>query len=420
VLGRLFGVYLVLCVVAAGAVWVLRQRSGLTVPASAPAEPGPASAPTLVQRVGDALERVLDLVRPAAARGRNLPSDDDRLRSFGDKLLRAVLDTMGGLDPSDPRTMLRAELPVLVQANMPQPASDAPVLDEADRVELSAAAVPVEPWTAERQPLDSPGRQDQQDQQDQGRAVLAISSGRSGTSQAATSAAATLPSTSASTSVSSPQRLSGGAPAPRASASLAPRVAVLHTHSSEAYRASQGSDYRWGKTDGVVRIGAVLAEELEKAGIKCVHSTKVHDYPDWTKSYAQSAATLRSILEKNPQIEAVIDVHRDSLPSGSESLRVATVAGQKVARVMFVVADNSSGLSHPNWRNNYAFALKVSAALDKIAPGVSRGVAIHKGGRFNQHMHEHAIIVEIGGTTNTLEEATRAAKLVAQAIAMVL
>ena len=157
------------------------------------------------------------------------------MRSFGDKLLRAVLDTMGGLDPSDPRTMLRAELPVLVQANMPQPASDAPVLDEADRVELSAAAVPVEPWTAERQPLDSPGRQDQQDQQDQGRAVLAISSGRSGTSQAATSAAATLPSTSASTSVSSPQRLSGGAPAPRASASLAPRVAVLHTHSSEAY-----------------------------------------------------------------------------------------------------------------------------------------------------------------------------------------
>ena len=249
--------------------------------------------------------------------GRNLPSDDDRLRSFGDKLLRAVL-TPWAAWTSDPRTMLRAELPVLVQANMPQPASDAPVLTRptAGTFRRGGSGGTVDSGATA---LDSPGQQDQQDQQDQGRAVLAISSGRSGTSQAATSAAATLPSTSASTSVSSPQRLSGGAPAPRASASLAPRVAVLHTHSSEAYRASQGSDYRWGKTDGVVRIGAVLAEELEKAGIKCVHSTKVHDYPDWTKSYAQSAATLRSILEKNPQIEAVIDVHRDSLPSGSES-----------------------------------------------------------------------------------------------------
>jgi stage II sporulation protein P len=51
---------------------------------------------------------------------------------------------------------------------------------------------------------------------------------------------------------------------------------------------------------------------------------------------------------------------------------------------------------------------------------VTRGVAIHKHARFNQHLHDRAIIVEIGGTSNTIEEANRAARLVARALARVI
>ena len=83
------------------------------------------------------------------------------------------------------------------------------------------------------------------------------------------------------------------------------------------------------------------------------------------------------------------------------------------------VTDDTSGLAHPNWRRNYEFALKLSTQLESISQG-HRGVAIHKHARFNQHLHDKAIIAEIGGTGNTIEEANRAARLVARALARVI
>lgn len=425
VMGRLFAVYLVLVVVAGAVLVTMRARQTAVVPASAstPAEDG-GQPLTLGERLRDAAQRVFDLVRPASARGTPAPvsSDEERMRSFGDRLLRAALETMGGLDPGDPRTMIRAELPVLMEPDIPAalgvPRGDVVAARASElRIEpdvLQAAAVAVEPWaaaapTTAAAPDVSAAASDGQRV---GTATISMSSSGSGEP----SAQAPAPTPAPAPPVVASKR-TGLAPSAKSSG---PRVAVLHTHSSEAYRASQGTDYRWGKTDGVMKVGDVLTAELEKVGVKTVHSTKVHDYPNWTRSYAQAATTIRSILDKNSGIEAVIDVHRDAVPVGSGSLKPVTISGQKYARVIFIVADESSGLAHPDWRSNYAFAIKVSAALDKIAPGLSRGVAIHKGGRFNQQMHEHSIIVEIGGTTNSLEEATRSAKLVARAIAAAL
>jgi stage II sporulation protein P len=471
VMGRLFAVYLALALTAGVVVIGLRANRENAVPAStsSSAQGGSQGAGggrlSIVERLKDAAYHVLDLVRPASARNTGAPSssDEDRMRSFGDMLIRAALDTMGGLDPEDPRTMIRAELPVLMEPEIPAVSGTlragavaARSVASGGRQDLlEASAVPVEPWVAATSDasgaptsLAAPAAQSAQSPSANSTA-LAASAATSPVAPASVvppaqsvspaSPASTAGSAELSISAAEPAAATSAVSAKQATASAAgsnratstsstraakaqagPQVAVLHTHSSEAYRASQGSDYRWGKTDGVVQVGAVLAEELKKAGVEVIHSTKVHDYPNWTKSYASAATTISSILKDAPDIQAIIDVHRDAVPADSASLKPVTIAGQKCARVIFIVSNESSGLAHPNWRANYAFALKVSAALDKVAPGLSRGVAIHKGGRFNQQMHDHAIIVEIGGTTNTLEEATRSARYVARAIAAVL
>jgi len=201
----------------------------------------------------------------------------------------------------------------------------------------------------------------------------------------------------------------------------APKVAVIHTHSSEAYRPTSGADYCWGKPDGVIKVGAALVEELSgRLGVSTVHSSAIHDYPNWTRSYSAAYDTMKSLIKSYPTVDVMLDIHRDALPASKSKLKTATCDGEKVARVLFVVTDDTSGLAHPNWRRNYEFALKLSAQLESMYPGVTRGVAIHKHARFNQHLHDRAIIVEIGGTGNTIEEANRAARLVARALARVI
>lgn len=417
VLARLFAFYLGLCILAAVGISLHRRTVDTAVTASAPApDRSEETSDSLSKRVGKALGRFLDLVRPASAKLRPLPEDDERMRSFGERLFRAAMNAVGGLDPSDPRTMIRAELPALMgdeRASQVLRSEAEPVMARAalgrDEPEVKQTVEAVEPWALV----------EAEEEEDKASEKVSTEPVKPETSVEVRKPATAVPAADLKPKTADIAVTPRKTAAKQTSSSVA-KVAVFHTHSSEAYRASQGSDYLWGKTDGVVKVGATLAQELEKLGVGTVHSSKVHDYPDWTRSYSRAATTIRSILESSRDLKALLDIHRDAIPANRESLRCATVNGQKVARVLFVVTDDSSGLAHPNWRRNYAFALKVSAALDRVAPGVSRGVAIHKNGRFNQQLHDRAIIIEIGGTSNTLEEATRSAKLVAKAVAQAL
>lgn len=213
-------------------------------------------------------------------------------------------------------------------------------------------------------------------------------------------------------------------PAPPANRYIAygknPLVAIYHTHSSETYRASEGKDYDWGKTTGVTTVGAEMARTLwESYGISTVHSTHIHDYPVWREGYARSLNTIRDVLDKHPSVDVVLDIHRDSVPMSTTGLRTVKIDGKDVARVFIVVTDDRFGLSHPNWRKNYSFAMKLHEKANQLYPGLSRGVAVSSNGRFNQHVHPHAVILEIGGDLNTKDEAVGAARLMARVVAEV-
>jgi len=461
-LGGLFILYMAMCLVAVGlAVHTQMKTSQNAVVATSPGRPGtgtagqPERAPqTLRETLRRSLERFLSLFRARSGDKSALPagSESDRFDSLGSRLFKTVLLAMGGLDPQDPCTFLRAELPAILGAQrdaaLPSRSDDlsrgSPAADVTsstlsgtlseyeESVQDLPEAVPAVLGSASMGEPDVAG-----DSSSAGASVSdpasaqAVANASTQTRTAGIQSSSPVPSSPPATSAQ-PRSSNLTTPAPTRLAARAvsdtlvlrgsaPKVAVIHTHSSEAYRPTSGADYCWGRPDGVIKVGAALIEELSgKLGVSAVHSSAIHDYPNWTKSYSAAYDTMKSLIKSYPTVDVVLDIHRDSLPASKSKLKTAACDGEKVARVLFVVTDDSSGLAHPNWRRNYEFALKLSAQLESMYPGVTRGVAIHKHARFNQHLHDRAIIVEIGGTSNTIEEANRSARLVARALARVI
>lgn len=202
-----------------------------------------------------------------------------------------------------------------------------------------------------------------------------------------------------------------------------PGVLIMHTHTSEAYAESPQARST-DNAKNVVRIGAVLQEQLEVQGIGVVHDVSRNDYPAYNGSYTKALSCIQSNLEKHPQIEVVLDVHRDYAEQTKNDERiqlkpVTEVDGKPVAQIMFVIGTDSMGLNHPDWKRNLAFAVQIQTELNKISPKIARPINIRRE-RFNQHMTKGSVIIEMGTAGNTLTECENAAIHLGQAIAAVI
>jgi len=192
-----------------------------------------------------------------------------------------------------------------------------------------------------------------------------------------------------------------------------PLVGIYCTHSAESYVPSQGMEKLEGKNGGVFIVASHLRDSLEhNYGIKVVLSDTIHDYPDWSKSYANSLATLEKMKKDYPSIQLFIDVHRDALTP--KDTTTTEIDGIKASKIMFIVGSDTR-LPHPNWKQNRDFAQKISNKMEKMYPGLLKGVRVQDG-RYNQHVSTHAILLEMGGTENTLEETLRSAEMFAAVI----
>ena len=90
-----------------------------------------------------------------------------------------------------------------------------------------------------------------------------------------------------------------------------PKVLIYHTHSQEAFADSKSGD----TSTTIVGIGTYLTKLLNKKGIETMHHEGVYDLIDGeldrSKAYDLAEPEIRKILEENPSIEVVIDLHRD-------------------------------------------------------------------------------------------------------------
>lgn len=195
-----------------------------------------------------------------------------------------------------------------------------------------------------------------------------------------------------------------------------PLIALYNTHTSETFELTDGLTHLKGKAGGVSIVALAMQKFIqEKYQIPVVYSPTLHDL-SFNKSYAESQKTVTQLIKDNPGLEMIVDVHRDGSLTREQSL--TKINGQSVAKILIVVGTEAR-TEHPKWRENLDFARKLAAKLDAMYPGLSRGIAI-KEGRYNQNLSTKALLVEIGSSKNTTDEAVAAGKLFANAAVAVL
>lgn len=194
-----------------------------------------------------------------------------------------------------------------------------------------------------------------------------------------------------------------------------PAVLIVHTHATESYDGTQGYHSR-DPAENMICIGAEIARVLEAGGLCVLHDTTLHDDPNYNTAYSAARATVQQYLDQYPSIRLVLDIHRDASDDDQQQMITsATVGGQKSAQLMLVVGTDAGGNTHPNWQENLALALKLTAALEQEAPGICRPVNL-RSERFNMDLTAGSLLVEVGAAGNTRQEALIAANALAQAI----
>lgn len=202
----------------------------------------------------------------------------------------------------------------------------------------------------------------------------------------------------------------------------APTVLILHSHGSESFAPTgayaESSPYHTLDTEhNMVSVGAYVAQLLRAGGISVIHDTALHDNPSYNASYNNSRASIQQYLQAYPSIRLVLDLHRDSFEDehGNQIVQTVFSQGTSFAPLMFVVGTDYGGLTHPNWQENLALALKLQTQLESLCAGICRNINLRTQ-RFNQDLSAGALLVEIGASGNSRQEALRSAEILAQGI----
>lgn len=193
-------------------------------------------------------------------------------------------------------------------------------------------------------------------------------------------------------------------------------VIIYNSHTGETYSMTDQVERLDGRQGGVVTVAAALQGALESQyGIKTARLDRIHDLK-YDLSYQESEKTAREMLASSPRAKVVFDIHRDSAKTREQSL--VQVNGQDAAPLLFIIG--SGGHKSPaGWWQNYTFAKKLSAKTNELYPGLSLGVRVQND-HYNQFLHPHAVLVEVGTSNNSIEEAVCSAVLFADVVARVI
>lgn len=199
-----------------------------------------------------------------------------------------------------------------------------------------------------------------------------------------------------------------------------PHILIYHTHSQEAFADSIVGD----KSTTIVGAGAKLAELLrEEYGYEVYHHTGEYDVDTRDDAYAKSAPALEEILAQYPQIQVIIDLHRDGVDESRHL--VAEWEGRTVAQFMFfngLSYLNTKGsieyLPNPNLQGNLALSYQTTVTANEYYPGLVRRTYLN-GYRYNMHYREKSLLIELGAQTNTVDEIMSACEPLAHVLDIV-
>lgn len=200
------------------------------------------------------------------------------------------------------------------------------------------------------------------------------------------------------------------------------RVLIYCSHTSETYtnsdnfKFSYSGNYRTKDAKyNMLSVASILSNTLKDRGLTAIFDTTPHDYTSYDNAYKNSMKTINTNLEKYSRFGLVIDVHRDAaadLTFGPET----TINGKTTAKLMLVVGVGYAGYPNEYWEENLSLALKIAKLGEEMYPGLFRQVLV-RDARYNQHLSQGSLLVEVGATGNTLEEAYYGARCFANILA---
>lgn len=193
--------------------------------------------------------------------------------------------------------------------------------------------------------------------------------------------------------------------------SSSPQILIFHTHSQEKFADSTDDD-----STSILGVGDYLTELLTGKGYNVIHDRSVYDYVDGkldrSKAYTYAEQGIESILESNPSIEVVIDLHRDGVADTTHL--VTEVDDRQMAKIMFFngisysnVKGNINYLYNPYRDDNLAMSLQMHLIGEAYYPGFLRRNYINAY-RYCLHERAKSMLIEAGAQTNTFEEVKNA------------
>lgn len=203
-----------------------------------------------------------------------------------------------------------------------------------------------------------------------------------------------------------------------------PKVLIYHTHSQEGFVDSVPGD----TSTTIVGVGDYLTELLNKKGIETIHHEGVYDLIDGeldrSRAYDLAEPEVWKILQDNPSIEVLIDLHRDGVAEGTHL--VTEVNGKPTAQIMFfngLSRTKANGeidyLYNPYIQDNLAFSLQMQLKAMELYPGFTRHIYL-RGYCYNMNIMPKTLLIEAGAQTNTVEEMKNAMEVLAETLDNVL
>ena len=203
-----------------------------------------------------------------------------------------------------------------------------------------------------------------------------------------------------------------------------PQILIYHTHSQEEFADSVEGDV----STTIVGAGEYLAELLRnRYGYNVIHDTGVYDMVDGvldrSAAYDLAGEAVSRILEENPSIEVVIDLHRDGVP---EHKFVTEINGKPTAQIMFFNGLSRTArngpvdyLPNPYIVDNLAFSFQLQLLADQQYPDFTRPIYLQSL-RYNLHFRPRSLLIEAGTQLNTVAEEYNAMEPLADILNQVL
>ncbi|WP_342598224.1 stage II sporulation protein P [Psychrobacillus sp. FSL H8-0483] len=203
------------------------------------------------------------------------------------------------------------------------------------------------------------------------------------------------------------------------------KALLLFTHSHEAFlpivQSENGQTAVYHSTSNITAFEDIIRNQFSLNSIETefLAVDTMAEMKKTNRTFSQAYSVVRPFLTAQIQenkYDIIIDLHRDAATRDKSTL---TYNNETFGKIYFVVGED-----YPNFALNKSFAQQLSANLNELVPGISRGVIGKKGdnvnGIYNQDLANNMVLIELGGIDNTQEEINRTISVLAKAISSVL